>query len=251
MPFYGSTVLCLDDEHVRDILPQIKRRVISYGINSHADYQARNIVGSGPSSVYELYYRGGLLGSITLNVPGLFNVYNSMASVAVARELEMRFESIQEGLLSFGGVGRRLETKGKVNGITVVDDYGHHPTEVRATLAAARQVWKDRLVVVFQPHRYTRTKALFNEFITCFSDADTLILTDIYAASEPPIEGVSSKSLYESILRAGHPDVHYIPAFEDIVAKLVEIVRPTDTVITQGAGTVYKIGEKFLKAMED
>lgn len=247
VPFYGSTVLCIDDENVRAILPRIKRRIISYGISEPADYQAVNIELAGHSSSYDLYYKGKNLGRLSLNLPGLFNVYNSLATVAVARELDMDLEKIREGMLDFCGVQRRLEIKGKVNGITVVDDYGHHPTEVKATLAAARQVWKNRLIVVFQPHRYTRTRALFPEFVTCFSDADTLILTDIYAASEKPIEGVHSFRLYEEIRRQGHPDVRYYPEFGQIVDRLLEVARPNDVIITQGAGTVWKIGEEFLK----
>jgi len=247
VPFYGSTVLCVDDENVRAILPRIKRRIISYGIKEPADYQAVDVDLSGHSSSYDLYHKGIKLGRISLNLPGLFNVYNSMATAAVARELEMDFEKIREGMLAFCGVQRRLEIKGKCNGITVVDDYGHHPTEVKATLAAARQVWKDRLIVIFQPHRYTRTRALFPEFVTSFSDADTLILADIYAASEKPIEGVHSFRLYEEIRRQGHPDVRYYPDFGQIVDRLLEIARPSDVIITQGAGTVWKIGEEFLK----
>jgi len=227
--------------------PRIKRRIISYGINEPADYQAVDIDLAGHGSSYDLYHKGRKLGRVRLNVPGLFNVYNSMATAAVARELDMDFENIREGMLEFCGVQRRLEIKGKSNGITVVDDYGHHPTEVKATLAAARQVWKDRLIVIFQPHRYTRTRALFPEFVTCFSDADTLILTDIYAASEKPIEGVHSFRLYEEIRRQGHPDVRYYPDFGQIVDRLLEIARPNDIIITQGAGTVWKIGEEFLK----
>ena len=247
VPFYGSTILCVDDENVRSILPEIKRRVISYGIVEPADYQAKDIDMSGPTPSYDLYYKGNRLGRVSLGVPGLFNVYNSMATVAVGRELDMEFDKIREGLQSFCGVQRRLEVKGQWNGITVVDDYGHHPTELKATLAAARQMWKRRLIVVFQPHRFTRTRALFPEFVMSFSDADTLILTDIYPASEKPIEGVHSFRLYEEIRRQGHPDVRYYADFGQIVDRLLEIARPEDVILTQGAGTVWKIGEEFLK----
>lgn len=246
VPFYGSTILCADDENVRSILPYVKRRTISYGISEPADYQARDVDLSGHSSSYDLSFKGKSLGRVRLNVPGLFNVYNSMATIAVARELDMSFENIRDGLLAYSGVQRRLELKGKCNGVTVVDDYGHHPTEVKATLAAARQVWKERLIVVFQPHRYTRTRALFPEFVNAFSDADTLILTDIYPASEKPIEGVHSFRLYEEIRRIGHPDVRYYADFGQIVERLLEIARPNDVIITQGAGSVWKIGEDFL-----
>jgi UDP-N-acetylmuramate--alanine ligase len=247
VPFYGSTVLCMDDEHVRDILPGIKRRSITYGIQRAADYQARNIRSEGASTRYDVYYRGEKLGDIQLNVPGLFNVYNSMAAVAVGRELDMDFPVIHEGLKTFVGVHRRLEVKGRVNDITVVDDYGHHPTEIVATLAAAKQVWKDRLIVVFQPHRYTRTKALFKEFLTAFYDADVLVVMDIYAASESPIEGVNSLNLSEGIQNKGHKQVKYLGGPDRVVDYLLATARPGDVIITQGAGTVWKVGEEFLK----
>jgi len=248
VPFYGSTILCMDDPNVREILPRIKRRIIGYGLQAPADYQARNIVFSGKSSRYELYHKGVLLGEIVLNVPGLFNVYNSLAAVAVARELDMPFAAIAEGIRSFAGVHRRLEVKGARNGVTVVDDYGHHPTEIRATLAAARQVWNGRLIVVFQPHRYTRTKALYNEFLAAFPDADVLVLTDIYAASEPAIEGVHGSLLCRGIIDSGHPNATYISGFDDIVKYLSETARPGDVIITQGAGSVWKVGMSFLSA---
>jgi len=247
VPFYGSVVLCVDDEHVRDILPGIKRRSITYGIHRAADYQARNIRSEGASSRYDVYYRGERLGDIHLNVPGLFNVYNSMAAVAVGRELDMKFPVIREGIKAFSGVHRRLELKGRVNDITVIDDYGHHPTEIVATLAAAKQVWKDRLIVVFQPHRYTRTKALFKEFLTAFYDADVLIVMDIYAASEAPIEGVNSRNLSEGIQNKGHKQVKYLGGPDQVVDYLLATARPGDAIITQGAGTVWKVGEEFLK----
>ncbi len=247
VPFYGSTVLCMDDEHVRDILPGIKRRSITYGIHRAADYQARNIRSEGASSHYDVYYRGEKLGDIHLNVPGLFNVYNSMAAVAVGRELDMAFPVIQEGLRTFVGVHRRLEVKGRVNDITVVDDYGHHPTEIVATLAAAKQVWKNRIIVVFQPHRYTRTRALFKEFLTAFYDADVLVVMDIYAASESPIEGVNSLSLAEGIQNKGHRQVQYIGQPDRVLEYLLETARPGDVIITQGAGNVWRVGEEFLK----
>lgn len=247
VPFYGSTILCLDDENVKDILPKIKRKTVTYGLAPPAEYRASEISFSGPSSRFTLHYKGDALGTVTLNVPGLFNVYNSLATIAVARELDMGFPAIKEGLKSFTGVQRRLEVKGKVNGITIVDDYGHHPTEIRETLRAAKHVWNDKIIVVFQPHRYTRTKALFNEFITAFPDADILIVTDIYAASEVPIDGVNAESLCDGIRRGGHKDVIYINSFDDIVNHLLTIAKPSAVIITQGAGNVWKIGEEFLK----
>ena len=247
VPFYGSTILCFDDENVKTILPQIKRKTITYGLTSSADYRAIDIKFAGSSSTFSLVYKGTPCGDVTLNVPGRFNVYNALATIAVAREFDMEYPAICEGLKRFVGVHRRLEVKGKSRGITVVDDYGHHPTEIRETLAAAKHVWKDRIIVVFQPHRYTRTKALFEEFLTAFPNADTLIVTDIYAASEDPIDGVNALSLCEGIRRCGNRDVTYLSDFDDIVKHLLSIAKPTDVIITQGAGNVWKIGEEFLK----
>ena len=231
---------------MREIAPLIKRKMITYGIEHSADYSARNIKYLASKTEYSLLYKGDRLGQIELFVPGLFNVYNSMAAVAVGRELDLDFATIKEGLKSFAGVVRRLEMKGTVGDITVVDDYGHHPTEVKATLAAARQVWKGRLIIVFQPHRFTRTKALFEEFTKAFGDADMLILNDIYPASEEPIAGVNSQVLAEAIRKAGHRSVEYIAQAEGTIEFLLKTVKPKDTVMTLGAGSIYKIGEALL-----
>ncbi|MEQ8161672.1 MAG: UDP-N-acetylmuramate--L-alanine ligase, partial [Smithellaceae bacterium] len=249
VPFYGCTVMCNDNEHIREIAPEIKRRTITYGIDHEADYRAEKIEFQGSKTNYNLNYKGDILGKIELNVPGMFNVYNSLAAVAVGRELELEFPVIQKGLASFYGVHRRLEVKGRVGSITVIDDYGHHPTEVRETLAAASHVWKSRRIVVFQPHRYTRTKALFDEFTRAFTDADVLIVNDIYPASEEPIAGVNSAVLCAAIRANGHPSVEYVANAEDTIEYLLKIVRPDDAVFTLGAGSVYKIGEAFLKRL--
>ncbi len=246
VPFYGSTILCLDDPHVREILPRIKRRVITYGLSPDADYRAEQISAAGASTRFSLLHRNTLLGSVKLNVPGLFNVLNALAAAAVAREMEMAFPAIRKGLAAFTGVQRRLEVRGKAKAVTVVDDYGHHPTEIRATLAAAKQAWPGRIICVFQPHRYTRTKALFEEFLTAFGDADCLVVTDIYPASEEPIPGVTAQALCEAIRRAGHPDCRHLSDSEAIVDHLAEIARPADVVLTQGAGSIWRVGEAFL-----
>ncbi len=251
VPFYGCTVMCNDNEYVREIAPQIKRRTITYGIEHAADYSAQEIKFQGSKTFYRLCYKGEAVGEIELNVPGMFNVYNSLAAIAVGRELELDIPAIRKGLLSFNGVQRRMEIKGRVGSITVVDDYGHHPTEVKETLAAATHVWKERRIVVFQPHRFTRTKALFDEFTRAFTDADVLILNDIYPASEEPIAGVNSAALCLAIKKIGHPHVEYIAKAEDTVEYLLKIVRPGDAVFTLGAGSVYKIGEAFLKQLKD
>jgi len=249
VPFYGCTILCTDNEHVREIVPLIKRKMITYGIEHTADYVAQDIKYRASKTEYTLMYKGDRLGQIELFVPGLFNVYNSMAAVAVGRELDLDFGIIKEGIKSFAGVVRRLEMKGTVGDITVVDDYGHHPTEVKATLAAARQVWKGRLIVVFQPHRFSRTKALFEEFTNAFGNADMLIINDIYPASEEPIAGVNSQVLAEAIRKAGHRHVEYIAQAEGTVEFLLNTVKPKDTVLTLGAGSIYKIGEALLKQL--
>jgi UDP-N-acetylmuramate--alanine ligase len=247
VPFYGSTIICADDAHCREIIPFVKRRVITYGLATPADYQAEGLSFSGAMSRFSVRHGRTLLGDVVLNVPGLFNISNALAAVAVARELDMAFPAIRDGLSQFGGVQRRLEVKGRVDGVTVIDDYGHHPTEIKATLAAAKQVWPERIICVFQPHRYSRTKALYHEFLSAFTDADILILTDIYPASEEPLEGVHSLNLCRDITAAGHPDVAYMPDFNAIVDRLCDIAKPSDCIITLGAGSVWKIGEEFLK----
>ena len=247
VPFYGASVVCYDDKNVQAILPRIKRRVIAYGLGAGADYRASDISYSGRGSHFSLRYREKLLGDISLNVPGLFNIYNSLAAVAIARELDMAFPAIQEGLARFMGVHRRLEVKGTINGITVLDDYGHHPTEIRATLAAVRQAWKGRTIVVFQPHRYTRTKALFEDFLTAFSEAENLIVTDIYPAGEEAIPGVNAALLCDGIRKKGQGNTMYIENFETVVEYLLEKADTYDVVVTLGAGSVWKIGEAFLR----
>ena len=249
VPFYGCTVICNDNIHVREIIPLIKRRMITYGIESPADYSAADIKFMKRKTCYTLSYKGEKLGKVELIVPGLFNVYNSLAAVAVARELNLDFATIKEGLKSFSGVQRRLEIKGRVGEITIVDDYGHHPTEIKATLAAMRQIWKDRLIVVFQPHRFTRTKALFDEFTQAFGGVDILILNDIYPASEEPIAGINSKVLCEAIRKAGQTHVEYIPSAEATIEYLLKTVKEKDTVATIGAGSIYKIGETLIKQL--
>jgi len=247
VPFYGSTVLCLDNLHIREILPQIKRKTITYGLEPPADYRAADINIRGTWTSFNVLYREELLGAAVLNVPGLFNVYNALATIAVAREIDMDFPAITAGLKTFTGVQRRLEVKGIGGGVTVVDDYGHHPTEIRETLAAARTVWPGRLLVVFQPHRYTRTRALFEEFTGAFSDADLLVITDIYAASEAPIPGVNSENLAAAIRKQEQQEVMYIADFDAISDRLLALARPGDVIITQGAGSVWKIGEEYLQ----
>jgi len=249
VPFYGCTVLCVDNEHVRAIIGSIKRRTITYGIDEPADYTARDIDFQEMKTTFSLFHAGRSLGTIELRVPGLFSVYNAMAAVAVARELGLDMNTIAEALAAFSGVARRLELKGETGGVRVVDDYGHHPTEILATLAAARQRYRGRLIVVFQPHRFSRTQALFNEFTGAFGDADLLILNDIYPASEAPIPGINAAALWAAIRESGHPNAEYIGQAQNTLDYLLGTVGPGDTVLTLGAGSVYKIGEALLEAL--
>lgn len=249
VPFFGLAVLCLDNGNVADIIPRVKKRFITYGLSAQADFRAIDVRLEGFTTSFAVQYRGERLGVISFRLPGAHNVLNALASVAVAMELNIPFPVIQEGFKAFGGVGRRFQVKGEVDGIMVVDDYGHHPTEIRATLAAAKGGWERRLVVVFQPHRYTRTKELFEEFVKAFYDADVLILTDIYPAGEQPIEGVTSEALAKSLRMHGQRDVTCISSREEIVDHLLRILRPDDILLTLGAGNIWQTGEALLKSL--
>lgn len=259
VPFYGSVIICLDDANVQLIIPQITRRVITYGMRAHAEIAASDVQVSRDNfgSSFTVRRRGEELGRITLNVPGEHNVCNALACVAVALDLEVDFAKIAEGLEAFTGAGRRFEIKGLIpdlipdggKGILVVDDYGHHPTEIRATLAAAKTSGR-RLVVLFQPHRYTRTAGLKDEFARSFYDADVVLLNDIYAASEDPIPGVTSQALAEDIEKFGHRNVRYVGAVENGAQALLEAAQSGDLVLTLGAGSVWRAGEEFMAAKQ-
>jgi UDP-N-acetylmuramate--alanine ligase len=251
IPFYGLAVLCLEDRNVAEILPRVKKRLVTYGLSSQADLRASHIRLEGNNTSFVTHYKGYRMGEISFRMPGAHNVLNALACVAVAMELDVPFNLIQEGFARFGGVGRRFQVKGEVNGIMVVDDYGHHPAEIRATLAAAKSGWPDRrLVVAFQPHRYTRTKELFAEFVTCFHDADVLLLTDIYPAGEQPIEGVTAERLAGTIRQHGQRDVTFIADRGALPGHLAEIVKADDIVLTLGAGNIWQSGEQFLARLQ-
>jgi UDP-N-acetylmuramate--alanine ligase len=251
VPFYGLAVLCLEDRNITEVIPRIKKRFMTYGLSSQADLRATHVKLDGFNTTFTAHYKGYRLGEISFRMPGAHNVLNALACTAVALELDVPFDKIQEGFTAFGGVGRRFTVKGDKNGIMVVDDYGHHPAEIRATLAAARNGWPERrLVVAFQPHRYSRTKELFNEFVTCFYDADVLVLTDIYAASEQPIEGVSAERLAEEVRRHGQRDVTYIPDRLALPEHLANVVRQGDIVITMGAGNIWQAGEELVNRLK-
>ncbi len=251
IPFYGLAILCLDNEHVQDILPRIKKRYTTYGITAQADLQAKNIIFDGPRSTYTAYHHGERLGEISLSLPGIHNVYNSLAGIAVGIELSIPFDVIKSALETLQGVQRRLEVKGEVDGIRVMDDYGHHPTEIKTTLTAMKESWPDRRVVVaFQPHRYTRTEALFDDFSRSFYHSDVLVVLPIYAASEQKIEGVDSGKLAEAVSAHGHKDVLFLENFEDCVDHFKNTLREGDILVTLGAGDVWKLGEQVLSALE-
>jgi UDP-N-acetylmuramate--alanine ligase len=245
VPFFGLAVLCLDDPNIQNLIPEVKKRFVTYGLSSQADLSATDIEHREMSTTFTVCCRGERLGRLSIAMPGRHNVLNALAAVAVAMELEIPFATIAEAFQDFGGVQRRFQIKYRNSGVMVVDDYGHHPAEIRVTLAAARSGWDRRVVAVFQPHRFTRTRALFDEFVTAFYQADHLVVTDVYAAGEQPIEGVDGRSLAEGIRGHGHKDVHYISDFEQVVNHLQDTVKPGDLVITLGAGNVWQIGESF------
>ncbi len=251
VPFFGLAVLCLDDANIQALIPRVKKRFVTYGLASQADFYATEISHKANRTSFTAHHRGKALGRISFKMPGRHNVLNALAAVAVAMELDIPFETIAEGLHDFGGVQRRFQVRHDDGKIMVVDDYGHHPAEIKVTLAAARSGWDRRVVAVFQPHRYSRTKALFDEFVTAFYQADHLVVMDIYAAGEDPIEGVNAKDLAGGIAGHGHKDVHYIGNAEAVLDHLQTVVREGDIVITLGAGNVWQIGEQLGKRLKE
>jgi UDP-N-acetylmuramate--alanine ligase len=252
VPFYGAAVVCLDEPNIQQMIPHIEKRVITYGLESGADVTARRLSFSGLTSQFEVLQRGRALGPATLQVPGRHNVLNALAAVAVGLDLEVPFELIAAALASFEGVQRRFQIRGEAQGVMVVDDYGHHPAEIRATLAAAKAGFDRRVVTVFQPHRYSRTHHLRREFLTAFYQSDVLIVMDIYPAGEPPIPGVNARDLADGIAAHGHREVIYMDGDrEGIVRHLVESTRPGDLVLTLGAGDVGQLGVELLAHLGD
>lgn len=245
----GLGILCFDNDHVREIAKSLERKYISYAIDHAADYVARNIRTQGALTGYDVYRGDQLLGTIRLNVPGRHNVANSLAAVVVGLSIGLSFQQIASGLALFQGAKRRFQTKAHLNGVWIVDDYAHHPTEITATLQAARQTEPKRLICVFQPHRYSRTKLLRQEFGKAFSPADLLILTDVYSAGEAPIPGVSGETIKEEVENQTNKKVIYISDKEKIARYLSEIVEPGDLVMTMGAGNIYQTGEKLVEIL--
>jgi UDP-N-acetylmuramate--alanine ligase len=249
VPFYGAVIVCLDDANVQSILPAIKRRMIAYGTTAQADVEATEISCGAFASDFRLRRRDADLGTFHLRIPGRHNVLNAMAAIAVAMELEVKADVIREALATFSGVDRRFQVRGVERGITVIDDYGHHPTEIRATLDGARLCGFRRVHVLFQPHRYTRTFHLMDEFARAFNQADSLFVMDIYPASEKPIPGVTAEALVERIRQFGHRGVEYVGDLDSGVEALFRAAAEGDAVVTLGAGSVSQAGEKMLEKL--
>ncbi|HYE89706.1 MAG TPA: UDP-N-acetylmuramate--L-alanine ligase [Terriglobales bacterium] len=251
VPFYGAAIVCLDQPNIQLLLPRVDTRVVTYGLESGADLVARKVQLAGLTSRFEVVHRGASLGECALQVPGRHNVANALAAIAVGLDLEVPFTTIQKALAGFAGVQRRFQVRGKAAGVTVVDDYGHHPAEIRATLAAAKAGFDGRVVAVFQPHRHSRTFHLRDEFVTAFNQADVLVVMDIYAAGEAPIDGVSAADLAGRIRAHGHRNVTYLGGERaTLLDHLVDVTRPGDLVLTLGAGDVGQLGPALLARLE-
>ena len=247
VPFYGAAVLCLDQPNIQQMIPSVEKRVITYGLEASADLTARRLEFAGATARFEALRRGHALGVVSLQVPGRHNVLNALAAVAVGLDLDMPFDVIAGALAGFTGVQRRFQIRGQARGVLVVDDYGHHPAEIRATLAAAKAGYDRRVITVFQPHRYSRTQHLRQEFLTAFNQSDVLVVMDIYGAGETPIPGVSARDLAEGIAAHGHREVHYMNGDRAaVVAFLCESTRSGDLVLTLGAGDVGALGAEVL-----
>ncbi len=254
VPFYGMVVACADDERLRALLARVQRRTVTYGARSDADFRIVEVQRqvdpqAAPVNRFRVEYGGKSLGEFRLHLAGEHNVLNATAAIAVGFGLDVRLEDIRGALENFRGVDRRFQLRGKVNGISVVDDYGHHPTEIRATLAAARQCGYRRIHVIFQPHRYTRTQALLDDFGSAFGDADTVFVLDVYAASEPAIAGVSGEQVARRITQLGGQPASYAASFDDAIAAVTGIAQPGDMILTLGAGSVSQLGPQILEKL--
>jgi UDP-N-acetylmuramate--alanine ligase len=252
VPFFGAAILCLDDPVVQELIERVDRRVVTYGLNRQADIRAEQVRREGVRTSFTLVKKGETMGTINLKVPGVHNVQNALAAVTIGFELDVSFDAIKRALENFTGVHRRFEIKGTAGDVLVVDDYAHHPTEIRATLKATNNGWPDRRVVaVFQPHLYSRTEDFLEAFARSFFNADVLVITDIYPAREQPIPGVTGKSVADRAVAFGHQDVRYVADKQEVPAVLEEIVADGDIVVTLGAGDIWRYGEKFLRALQD
>jgi UDP-N-acetylmuramate--alanine ligase len=251
VPFFSPIVLCLDDANLQSLIPELERRIISYGFSAQAEINTQEPEFKHFSSRAQLFWKGELLGTLKLNVPGKHNIYNAMAAAAVALDLEIAPATILDALEKFHGIGRRFELKKRVDEIMIIEDYGHHPTEIGATLDAAKKGWSRRILAVFQPHRYTRLSILMKEFSTAFNQADQLIITEVYPAGEAPIPGIDGKALYEAILLHGHKGVIYEPEMNNIPKMVRKLSQPSDMIIILGAGSIYTIIPEIIRQMEE
>jgi UDP-N-acetylmuramate--alanine ligase len=250
VPFYGAVIACVDDPHVASILPRLTRRVVTYALDADADVAATGLALGSMSSTSTVMRGKTRLGSLTLQVPGRHNVLNALAATAVALELDVPFVQVASGLSQFRGAERRFEVRGEPHGILVVDDYGHHPTEIAAVLAAARTLGR-RVIVAFQPHRFTRTRALLDDFGPALAGADHIVLTDVYAAGEDPIPGATLDALADAVGRGTTVPVDVVPRLEDVAAALAEIAKPGDVVITLGAGSIAVVPDQLIRRLNE
>ena len=249
IPFYGRAILCVDDKEVQGLIPKLTKSYLTYGLlNPQSDIRASVISKGGLNTTFDVTFKNRLVGKVTISIPGEHNILNALAAVGVGLELDIDFKYIREGLKDLGGLKRRFEIKDERDGILFLDDYGHHPTEIIATLSAAKECWPDRrLVVVFQPHRFTRTRDLYDKFVISFNQADFLIITPLYGAGEEPIPGVDSRVLYQGIKNHGHRAVTFCDSIEDSISLLLNQIKPGDLVLTLGAGDIHIVGEELLK----
>ena len=250
IPFYGAAILCLDEENIQELIPKIEKRFITYGVDTQADLTATDIQVDGTGVSYTANRSGQALGKINIKLPGRHNVANSLAAVTVGLELDIPFKKIAEALEAFPGVQHRFALLGDVNDILVIDDYGHHPTEIKATLRAGRDTYDRRIVAIFQPHRYTRVSLLADDFARCFYQADVLIVTETYSALEAPIEGATGEMLAAAIRDYGHKNVIYIPDKEKIADAVCDMVQPKDLIITLGAGDIWRVGQEIVEKLK-
>jgi UDP-N-acetylmuramate--alanine ligase len=250
VPFYGFVVLCLDEPALQEIMPRIKKKIITYGLNGQADLQAVDLVHRQNTTRFLVIREGNELGEVTLQIPGRHNVQNALAAIAVGLQLNVPFDRVRAGVEKFTGVFRRWEVKAEIGDITVIDDYAHHPTEIRATLSGAKAGWRRRVVCVFQPHLYSRTRDFYEEFGRSFFNADVLVITDVYPAREEPIQGINGELIANAAKQFGHKQVHYVPDKKNVPAFLLEHVRKGDMIITVGAGDIWRFGEQFIAQLK-
>ncbi len=251
VPFYGFTALCLDELPLVDLLPHMKKRVVSYGSTPQCDVRALDVSYEERCSRFNVEYRGTMLGQIVVGVPGEHNVKNALAAITVALEIGVEFERIAGALATFTGVYRRFEIKGEQGGVMVIDDYAHHPTEVKATLDAIRKGWRRRVVALFQPHTYSRTRDFYEEFGKAFFNADLVVITDVYAARERPIQGITGEMVAQSAAGFGHRNVRYVADRAMLAAEVMPLLEPGDIVVTMGAGDIWKVADELVQRLKE